>query len=95
MPAAAANVSTARKKDMKDKVEKKDKKIEVSLTNWFLGGSLISGTSSTSSTRSGARRMVVVKSVGHVSPQVITISRLALLLHYYVLRAITDRVTGQ
>ncbi|KAN0103227.1 hypothetical protein V8E51_011540 [Hyaloscypha variabilis] len=62
MPTAAANVSTARKKDMKDKVEKKDKKIEVSLTNWFLGGSLISGTSSTSSTRSGVRRMIAVKS---------------------------------
>lgn len=36
---------------------KRDKKVEVSLTNWFLGGSLVSGTSTTSSTRSPVRRL--------------------------------------
>jgi hypothetical protein len=44
---------------------KKDKKVEVSFTNWILGGSLVSLTSTTSTDpsrlRSGAKRVIVTE----------------------------------
>jgi hypothetical protein len=42
---------------------KKDKKVEVSIANWMLGGSLLSVNSNTSSTQSLSRRVGSVKSV--------------------------------